>query len=252
MRYRFRLIITGLAVITLLCGGRTATHITRQEQLSHATTAAVIDTTANAPSAAADTTASPTETTPATTETETVSATRETLPPETTKPPATKATAPKPTDPPQTTAPATEPATEPATAATEPEAPEDDPYDISSHSCGTLEYAVLEALNADRAEAGLAPLTLSGRLSAISSVRAYESSVNFSHTRPDGTSWSTVSSEAYGENIAKGQKTVDRVMASWMSSEGHRKNILKESYGSIGVCAYTYNGITYWVQLFGK
>ena len=41
-------------------------------------------------------------------------------------------------------------------------------------------------------------------------------------------------------------------MAAWMSSEGHRANILRESYGSIGVCAQKVNGVIYWVQLFGK
>ncbi len=49
-----------------------------------------------------------------------------------------------------------------------------------------------------------------------------------------------------------GQRTADKVMAAWMSSEGHRQNILRASFGSIGVCAATVNGVTYWVQLFGK
>lgn len=258
MRYRFRLIITGLAVITLLCGCRTATHITRQEQLSHATTAAVTEPATTAPSIPVNTTAAPEDTTPATTVDEIVPATRETLPPETTKPPATKATAPKPTDPPQTTVPATEPATEPAAAATEPEAPEDDPYDISSHSCGALEYAVLEALNADRAEAGLAPLTLSGRLSAISSVRAYESSVNFSHTRPDGRDCFTVLSDyGYGfggaaENLlqcSEGYSASDMVTL-WMGSAGHRANILDPGLATVGIGVYRSGGMIYVATIF--
>ena len=74
----------------------------------------------------------------------------------------------------------------------------------------------------------------------------------FSHTRPDGTAWRTVSSAAYGENIAMGQRTADKVMAAWMTSSGHRANILRASYGSIGVCAVVSGGVTYWVQLFGK
>ena len=58
--------------------------------------------------------------------------------------------------------------------------------------------------------------------------------------------------KAYGENIAVGQRTADKVMAAWMTSSGHRANILRPSYGSIGVCAVTSNGVTYWVQLFGR
>ena len=41
-------------------------------------------------------------------------------------------------------------------------------------------------------------------------------------------------------------------MAAWMSSEGHRANILRASYGSIGVCCLQIDGVYYWVQLFGK
>ena len=39
-----------------------------------------------------------------------------------------------------------------------------------------------------------------------------------------------------------GQKTVDKAMAAWMSSTGHRANILRASYGSIGVCCYVSGG----------
>ena len=89
-------------------------------------------------------------------------------------------------------------------------------------------------------------------LTAAACVRAREIVELFSHTRPDGSSWSTVSSKVNGENIAMGYRTADAVMAGWMNSEGHRENILRSSFGSIGVCAYTVNGVTYWVQLFGR
>ena len=35
-------------------------------------------------------------------------------------------------------------------------------------------------------------------------------------------------------------------------ASGHRRNILRSGFSSIGVCAVEYNGIMYWVQLFGK
>ena len=44
----------------------------------------------------------------------------------------------------------------------------------------------------------------------------------------------------------------DKVMAAWMSSEGHRANILRAFYGSIGVACLQVNGVFCWVQLFGK
>ena len=107
-------------------------------------------------------------------------------------------------------------------------------------------------VNAERAKAGLSTLRVDAELTRAAQVRAVEITQVFSHTRPDGTSWSTVSARAYGENLAMGQRTVDKVMAAWLTSKGHRENLLRPGYGSIGVCCYVYGGVTYWVQLFGK
>lgn len=111
---------------------------------------------------------------------------------------------------------------------------------------------VVRQVNEERAKNGLSPLRTDAELTRAACVRAGEIVELFSHSRPDGSSWSTVSAAARGENIAKGQSSADRVMAAWMSSEGHRANILRESFGSIGVCALRVNGVMYWVQLFGR
>ena len=122
----------------------------------------------------------------------------------------------------------------------------------SGSSMSAMAAEVAAQVNAERAKYGLSSLTVSDELTRAACVRASEIVRQFSHTRPDGSSCFTVSGAAYGENIAKGQSSADRVMAAWMSSEGHRANILRESYGSIGVCALKVNGVIYWVQLFGK
>lgn len=63
-------------------------------------------------------------------------------------------------------------------------------------------------------------------------MRAKETEQSFSHTRPNGSNFSTalkeqgVSYRGSGENIAWGQKTPEDVMKAWMNSEGHRANIL--------------------------
>ena len=54
-----------------------------------------------------------------------------------------------------------------------------------------------------------------------------------------------------GENIVAGQSSFKSVMNSWMNSEGHRKNILSNSFQHIGIGFvkggnYRYN----WVQMF--
>ena len=100
---------------------------------------------------------------------------------------------------------------------------------------------VVRQVNLERTKRSLGALRVSAELNRAARVRANEI-----------TRWRTVSSAAYGENIAMGQRTADKVMAAWMTSSGHRANILRASYGSIGVCAVISNGVTYWVQLFGR
>lgn len=123
---------------------------------------------------------------------------------------------------------------------------------VSAVNRDDLATQVLQLVNEERASRGLSALRMDSELTRAACVRAGEIAQSFSHTRPDGASWSTVSADAYGENIAMGQKTAEKVIAAWMTSTSHRENILRKSYGSIGICAYRSNGVMYWVQLFGK
>lgn len=116
---------------------------------------------------------------------------------------------------------------------------------------------VVELVNEERAKAGLKPLTLEKNITAAAQVRAVETEQSFSHTRPDGSHFSTALAEAgvsyrgAGENIAWGQKTPEQVMNGWMNSPGHRANILNEKFTSIGVGYYqNAKGVNYWSQLF--
>lgn len=120
------------------------------------------------------------------------------------------------------------------------------------------EYArrVVDLVNEERAKAGLSEMKLDMDVTAAADVRAREIKQSFSHTRPDGSSFSTVlqqqgvSYRGCGENIAWGQRTPEQVMNGWMNSEGHRANILNKNYKNIGVGFYQENGVNYWVQLF--
>ena len=116
---------------------------------------------------------------------------------------------------------------------------------------------VIDLVNEERAKAGLSPLTESSSVAQAADIRAKEIATSFSHTRPDGSSFSTAlqqSGASYrgaGENIAYGQRTPEAVMNSWMNSQGHRANILNENYTTIGVGYYEdANGTGYWTQLF--
>ena len=116
---------------------------------------------------------------------------------------------------------------------------------------------ILDLVNKERAANGLAPVTASNKsLSSAAQKRATEQAINFSHTRPDGRSWTTVLSEfgvsyrSAGENVAYGQSSPAEVMNAWMNSSGHRANILNAAYSEIGIGVYKKNGTYYWSQLF--
>lgn len=111
---------------------------------------------------------------------------------------------------------------------------------------------VVQEVNMERRKRGLNELTIDAELTRAARVRALEITEKCSHTRPDGRRWNTVSPSAKGENIARGQKTADKVMAAWMSSDGHMRNILREGYATIGVACVKEGNIYHWVQLFGR
>lgn len=125
------------------------------------------------------------------------------------------------------------------------------PASVPSGTDSASAAEVVRQVNEERAKYGLGALSVDSDLTQAAYIRAVETTQQFSHTRPDGSSWSTVSVKAKGENIAMGYNSADKVMAAWLTSEGHRANILRESFTTIGVCAYEYNGVMYWVQLFG-
>lgn len=114
------------------------------------------------------------------------------------------------------------------------------------------EWDVLRLTNIERAKKGLSLLVTFDVLNAGSGIRAVEIGSKFAHERPDGSGPNTVMKElgykysAFGENIAQGQKSAAEVVKSWMNSEGHRANILQDSFRHLGVG----NSGNSWVQLF--
>ncbi len=173
--------------------------------------------------------------------------------PSETEPPATQppVTEPSDTEPPTTEPPKTEPsATEPP--ATEPPATEPPLYDISGYVVGNLEYAILNQINAHRADTALDALEMDERLCAIASCRSYEVSLVWSHTRPDGRGFATVLGDygygadsaeellIYALGFADGTVMADR----WMQSDAHRQ-LLLGSWSTAGIGVYDANGYIY-------
>lgn len=125
----------------------------------------------------------------------------------------------------------------------------------SSNAAFTEE--VLRLVNIERAKEGLSQLTTSSSLEKAAYVRSQEIKKSFSHTRPNGSSFSSIlkemniSYQAAGENIAYGQRTPEAVMNAWMNSSGHRANIMSKNYNKLGVgCYIDSNNTVYWTQIF--
>lgn len=122
---------------------------------------------------------------------------------------------------------------------------------------------MLNLVNNARKENGLSELWYSARVHEVSTLRAYELCSYYSHTRPNGTGFSTAFSElgiSYrmaGENIAYGRnmfETPEEVFEAWMDSPSHRENILNPNYECVafGLCTLKVGNDTYyyWSQEF--
>ena len=134
--------------------------------------------------------------------------------------------------------------------------PDQTPGEDDNLSQGDYASQVVALVNAERAKYGLSALKVDSRVQQAAQVRAAETVQSFSHTRPNGSSFSTALTEAgvsytrSGENIAYGQSTPQQVVQAWMNSSGHRANILNGSFTTIGVGYTVVGGTAYWVQLF--
>ena len=120
------------------------------------------------------------------------------------------------------------------------------------------ENEVIRLVNEIRRENALSPLSANWELSRVARYKSQDMKDNnyFSHTSPTyGSPFKMIkdfgiSYKSAGENIAKGYKTPQAVVNSWMNSSGHRANILNSSYNTIGV-GYVESG-NYWTQMFIK
>lgn len=145
------------------------------------------------------------------------------------------------------------PVTVPFPAAPDPAETECQIYDISDYAVGFMEISMMNQVNSLRLEAGLPELQMSDRLSAIASVRAYEACLCWSHTRPDGSDYTTVfgdygfSAGAVGENLlyTSGGEDGPTLVSKWMAAETNRDNLMYEGFTTMGIGLYKANGYLY-------
>lgn len=102
---------------------------------------------------------------------------------------------------------------------------------------------ILSIINSYRAEKGVAPLELDGKLTEIAGVRAEEVawSGKHEHFRPNNRYFSSIFKEGgiddgnVGENIGWGYATPEAVCQAWKESETHYENLMNPEYTKIGI-----------------
>ena len=122
-------------------------------------------------------------------------------------------------------------------------------------------YEVLSLVNQERVRNGLSKLSWGDACADAAEARARELVELYSHTRPDGSSWSTACVEpsegvhTEGENLVVGNSAVspETTVAAWMNSEKHRENILNPAFTKLAVGFYFDPNTqyrTHWSQYF--
>ncbi len=119
---------------------------------------------------------------------------------------------------------------------------------------------MLNLLNLDRKNHGLAPLVLDAELSRIARIKSQDMKDEryFAHESPTyGNARQMLQHFGYSfrgasENIAH-HANVDKAQAAFMSSAGHRRNILGQHWEKVGIgIVYDDQGFIYATQLFAR
>jgi uncharacterized protein YkwD len=125
---------------------------------------------------------------------------------------------------------------------------------------------VVHLTNAFRQQFGLQPLTSNLKLNTAAQTHSRNMAVQdfFDHVGSDRSQpWDRMTAAGYqwshsAENIAAGQQTAEAVVNAWITSPGHRDNMLNANLREIGVGYYELvpdtgqvNYGRYWTQVFG-
>lgn len=128
----------------------------------------------------------------------------------------------------------------------------------TSGSVSAQEQSAGNLLNSDRARYGLAALTIDPELSRIARIKSEDmrDQQYFAHTSPtygDVRNMLTLMGYSYvsaSENIAH-HATVEKAQAAFLSSPGHRRNVLSKNFTRVGIgIAYDAQGFVYLTQIF--
>ena len=123
-----------------------------------------------------------------------------------------------------------------------------------------MSEAALAAINVEREQRGMAVLTPDPRLTEAALIHACDSAARnrMGHDGSDGSDLGDrVKREGYryraiAENVAAGYRTPTSVVQGWMTSSGHRRNILTRNARDMGLgIATAGDGTLHWVLNLG-
>lgn len=115
------------------------------------------------------------------------------------------------------------------------------------------EQNMVNLINQTRVENGLNELTLDADLYEIARIRADEITQSFSHTRPNGEPFYSISSIIDGENLSRyGTGDTLDTYNGFMNSPNHKDNILYADFQRVACYRLIENDDVYWVQAFGN
>lgn len=122
---------------------------------------------------------------------------------------------------------------------------------VKAETTPKADKEMFNLINAARQEKGLNALRYNEELQAGVNIRALEITELFSHTRPNGTPWYTVSDYANGENISFGYANSAASHNGFMNSPGHYANIMGRDYKSVAISKVQNNNRAWhWVVIF--
>lgn len=132
-----------------------------------------------------------------------------------------------------------------------------------SSAFGATESRIFDLINAQRRQAGLAPLVYNAQLDQMAKIQSVQMAEvqKMAHVLPEAE-LPTLTDRArrvgypYGriaENVALGYPTAESVVEGWMTSKGHRANILNRDVVETGIgIARSRAGGLYYCQVFGR
>lgn len=133
------------------------------------------------------------------------------------------------------------------------------PYKVHSQVEATVAAEVVALVNQERAKVGVPPVALDPQAEVAAKIHSEDQADRgyLDHFTPEG--WGPgqrmqmIGADGYSalaENTAQGQDTAAEVMQVWMSSTGHRENILSTSYTHLGVGVAASKRV--WTQVFTR